>query len=165
MQGSGLNSNYYRIPESSCHYGTIEASDLDSVMAIELGGHAYPWPRTVFQDCFKPGYERWGLWSGEDLMGFAILCWQLDELHLLNLCIKRSDHRSGLGRRLLRFVIARAISESAHCLLLEVRVSNRGAISLYQSEGFSQISYRKNYYPAGHAREDALVMQLALTEG
>lgn len=155
---------YLEISGQVCKFGVLELSDLPAVMSIELGGHAYPWSEAIFTDCFKTGYERWGLWSAGELIGFAILCWQADELHLLNLCVRRTFHRSGLGRRLLRFAIANARSAWARCMLLEVRVSNQAAIRLYGSEGFSEIGLRKEYYPAGHGREDALVMTLPLVE-
>lgn len=146
-----------------CRFGPIELGDLDPVMDIELGGHAYPWTKAVFRDCFKPGYQRWGVWSEGELKGFAILCWQFDELHLLNLCVRRNSHRQGLGRRLLKFAIAKAAAEAARCVLLEVRVSNNGAVELYRKEGFVEVGRRRGYYPAGRAREDALVMTLSLT--
>lgn len=151
-------------------FGVLELADLPAMLAIELGGHAYPWSEAVFRDCFKEGYERWGLWStnesgsASELAGYALLCWQFDELHLLNLCVRRTLHRCGLGRRLLRFALAKAREARARCVLLEVRASNRAARALYRTEGFSEIGLRKNYYPAGHGREDALVMTLPLAD-
>ncbi|MOA55905.1 ribosomal-protein-alanine N-acetyltransferase [compost metagenome] len=45
-------------------------------------------------------------------------------------------------------------------VLLEVRPSNRSAVSFYQHHGYLQIGVRRGYYPAEQgAREDALVMQ------
>jgi ribosomal-protein-alanine N-acetyltransferase len=46
----------------------------------------------------------------------------------------------------------------AEVCFLEVRRSNSGAISLYESMGFSVVSERKNYYPNGGNNEDALIM-------
>lgn len=156
---------YSGFKEQECRFDVLHPKDLSQMMAIELGGHAYPWTESVFTDCFKPGYQLWGIWAADELAGFAVLVWQYDELHLLNLCIRRIYHRTGLGRRLLRFSIARAWKESAQRILLEVRVSNRAAIQLYRTEGFCEIGRRKNYYPAAHGREDALVMALACNQG
>jgi ribosomal-protein-alanine N-acetyltransferase len=47
-------------------------------------------------------------------------------------------------------------------LFLEVRVSNRPAVSLYEGFGFSEMAVRARYYPDG---EDARVMHLHLPEG
>ena len=45
----------------------------------------------------------------------------------------------------------------ADTAFLEVRASNRPAIALYLSEGFSEVGQRRGYYPDGEGREDALV--------
>ncbi|WP_425459962.1 ribosomal protein S18-alanine N-acetyltransferase [Hydrocarboniclastica marina] len=157
-----MRAPYVTIPEEQCHFGELSLHDLGSILSIERSGHAFPWTETVFKDCFKPGYDCWGLWSGGELHGFAILARQYDELHLLNLCIHRSFQGAGLGRRLLRYAVAQAQAASARCMLLEVRASNRAAIALYVNEGFATIGYRKDYYPAGNGREDAQVMSLNL---
>jgi ribosomal-protein-alanine N-acetyltransferase len=41
-----------------------------------------------------------------------------------------------------------------------VRVSNEPAKSLYQKQGYKEVTVRKRYYPDG---EDALIMQKNLT--
>jgi ribosomal-protein-alanine N-acetyltransferase len=160
-----LQRTYSEISSADRQFGPLALADLESILAIELGSHSHPWSAAVFRDCFKAGYERWGLWSSGELVGFAILCWQFDELHLLNLCVRHNCRRLGLGRRLLRFAIASARAASSRCMLLEVRVSNQGAIELYKKEGFTEIGRRKDYYPAAYGREDALVMTLPFTAG
>ncbi|MGH6740003.1 MAG: GNAT family N-acetyltransferase, partial [Bradyrhizobium sp.] len=50
----------------------------------------------------------------------------------------------------------------AAIVFLEVRPSNAAAIALYTSAGFAGIATRRSYYPAGDAREDAVVMELML---
>ena len=47
-------------------------------------------------------------------------------------------------------------------LYLEVRPSNTRAVHLYQRIGFEGIALRRDYYPADHGREDALVMRMTL---
>jgi len=47
-------------------------------------------------------------------------------------------------------------------MFLEVRVSNRNAIRLYESTGFNEMAIRPRYYPAANGREDAMLMGLAL---
>jgi len=76
----------------------------------------------------------------------------------------------GLGRRMLRRVLALARQREADTAFLEVRASNKGAIRLYQAEGFDEIGLRKGYYPSADAsadpsrdnREDAVLMARAL---
>jgi ribosomal-protein-alanine N-acetyltransferase len=88
------------------------------------------------------------------------------ECHLLNLCVHPLFQRLGIARRMLRRLLALARREDADTAFLEVRVSNRGAIALYRTEGFDEIGLRKGYYPCADAdpsrREDALMMARAL---
>jgi [ribosomal protein S18]-alanine N-acetyltransferase len=47
-------------------------------------------------------------------------------------------------------------------MFLEVRVSNKTAISLYENMGFCEMAIRRGYYPAAQGREDAVLMGLAI---
>ena len=76
------------------------------------------------------------------------------------------SRREGIGRKLLLQFVDDARRLYAEQLFLEVRVSNRGAIALYEAVGFVAIARRVAYYPPGQpggAREDALVMRCALS--
>ena len=55
-----------------------------------------------------------------------------------------------------------ARQQGAESALLEVRPSNRPAIDLYLSLGFSEAGLRRDYYPAERGREDALVLVCTL---
>ena len=50
----------------------------------------------------------------------------------------------------------------ARRMLLEVRPSNRQAVTFYLRSGFTQIGVRRGYYPAAAGREDALVFDKEL---
>ena len=55
-----------------------------------------------------------------------------------------------------------AKGKKAERMFLEVRPSNTRAVGLYEKLGYAQIGKRKNYYPAGDGREDALVYSIDL---
>jgi len=64
----------------------------------------------------------------------------------------------GLGRRLLRELLAAAAERGARRVFLEVRADNIAAQSLYRAFGFTEIGRRPRYYrPDGM---DALVLRL-----
>jgi ribosomal-protein-alanine acetyltransferase len=64
----------------------------------------------------------------------------------------------GLGRRLLRELLAAAAERGARRVFLEVRADNTAAQSLYRAFGFTEIGRRPRYYrPDGM---DALVLRL-----
>jgi len=70
--------------------------------------------------------------------------------------------RRGIGRELLRFVMKLAHGYEATRIFLEVRPSNVAARALYASAGFAEIGVRRDYYPAGERREDAVVLERML---
>ena len=59
-------------------------------------------------------------------------------------------------------LIAELEKRDVFTLWLEVRASNVGARTLYESLGFNEATVRRNYYPAKEGREDAIVMALPL---
>ncbi len=63
---------------------------------------------------------------------------------------------------LLTFIMDKAREHGALNMFLEVRVSNKVAISLYEKKGFNEMAIRPRYYPAENGREDAMLMGAAL---
>lgn len=132
--------------------------DLAQVLDIERQCQSHPWPETVFRDCFRENYYFWAACHENKLIGFAVVAYLVDEAHLLNLCVHPRSQRKGVGRLLLRHVMAKALHEGIQKIILEVRVSNRTASRLYASEGFEVIGQRRGYYPSADGHEDARVM-------
>lgn len=144
----------------------MREEDLERVLAVEVAAYATPWTEGIFRDCLRVRYcclvaERDG-----QLLGHAVMSVAVGECHILNLCVHPAHQRQGLGRRLLRRLLALARRQDADTAFLEVRVSNRGAVDLYRSEGFDEIGLRKGYYPVAQGppgrREDAVLMGRAL---
>lgn len=76
------------------------------------------------------------------------------------LAVTPEHRRCGLGRTLLRALLAEAYQRGVLDMFLEVRADNEGAMALYSSEGFGVIDRRVGYYqPDG---VDAVVMRLEL---
>ena len=67
----------------------------------------------------------------------------------------------GVGRALLRELLARARSQGMGQLFLEVRASNQAARALYESEGFEELAAVPSYYR--NPVEDAVTMGVALS--
>ena len=145
-------------------YRRMTAADLDAVIAIEDAIYPYPWTRGNFSDALVAGYHCWMVECGGGAVGYTVVMVAAGEAHLLNLSVADAWQRRGLGRELLNFVYKLARDCGAVKILLEVRPSNRAAIALYSAAGFAEIAVRRGYYPAGDAREDALVLQLELQQ-
>lgn len=82
-----------------------------------------------------------------------------DEVEVLLVVVAASMRRRGLARALLEHALARA--KDARHAHLEVRASNRAAITLYEGLGFVATGRRPRYYAGG---EDALSMRRTLAE-
>jgi len=132
--------------------------DIELVMAIETAAYPYPWTAGNFRDCLKSGYYACILEADETMIGYAVMSSGAGEAHVLNICIRPESQGTGLGRALLHSLEGEGRQRNADMMLLEVRTSNKTAISLYDSMGFNELGCRKNYYPARDGREDALVM-------
>jgi ribosomal-protein-alanine N-acetyltransferase len=143
-------------------YRRMCAEDLDAVTAIERDVYTHPWTRGNFSDSLDAGYHCWIAESGGLIIGYTVVMIAAGEAHLLNMSVAGEWQRRGLGSELLRFVIKLARDYAANRIYLEVRPSNAAARALYGGAGFAEIAVRRDYYPAGDGREDAVVMELAL---
>ena|SRR5436190_73295 len=89
-----------------------------------------------------------------------LLAWAVaDELHLIHIATHPNDRRKGAGRALMHTLVGYAVEHRSRLVLLEVRRTNRAAIRLYRSFGFSAMGLRRRYYTDG---EDAVEMMLVL---
>ena len=98
----------------------------------------------------------------EEVNAYGIMSIAAGESHVLNLCVCPAWHGCGLGRQLLAKLLEVARDHRAGTMLLEVRPSNRRALRLYESMGFSEVGVRRGYYPARNGREDALLLAMDL---
>jgi ribosomal-protein-alanine acetyltransferase len=145
------------------------SADLDAVMAIETA---------VF------GTDAWSRATvhGElaSVHGYYLVAFPPDDprrieayagLHAPNnepqadiqtIAVAATARRHGLGRALMRQLIAQARERGAREVFLEVRADNPTAKALYDDLGFEAIAVRPKYYqPDG---VDAIVMRLTIPE-
>jgi len=132
--------------------------DAEALAALEAGAVGHPWTVTHYLDSLA-SHHCWVLEDGGRLVASVIWSLVVDEAELLNIVVDPAYRGRGLGRRLLRHLIANAGTRRIH---LEVRESNAPARALYLSQGFRQLGMRKNYYPAeslsAGQREHAILM-------
>jgi [ribosomal protein S18]-alanine N-acetyltransferase len=156
--------------ESSLFMRPMTQKDLGAIMMVETVIYPFPWTEANFRDSIKAGYDAWMLFDdstaeskGKPFVGYCLLMWSMDEIHILNFSIDQTQQRQGWGMRMIRWLGHNGYQRGARALLLEVRPSNLSAICLYEKAGFVELGRRKNYYPS-HAgsKEDAIVMQASL---
>ena len=141
---------------------TMSEGDLSSVIEIEKRAYPLPWSIGIFRDCLNVGYHCYVYESEAKVLAYTIMSAAAGEAHLLNICIDPDRQGQGIGRWVLNEVIRQARARQAETLFLEVRMSNKVARHLYESEGFNEIGRRFDYYPSLSGREDALVFARTL---
>ena len=105
--------------------------------------------------------NRLSLWlvavDNEKVIGYVGSQTVLGETDMMNIAV-HPDHRGqGIATDLIVGLISALEQRGSHSLMLEVRVSNDPAISVYQKLGFAEVGRRKNYYR--NPKEDALILR------
>lgn len=140
----------------------MKVADLAAIVPIEEANFSHPWTRGNFVDSLNAGHSAWVVESAGELVAYAVLMMVLDEVHLLDISVHQACQGQGVGRQLLAHLMDVGRSHGGANMFLEVRVSNKTAIALYEQMGFNEMGIRRNYYPAKDGREDAVLMGVAL---
>lgn len=142
----------------------MQEGDLDTIMTIEKDTYRFPWTRGIFHDCLHVGYSCWVFESESGIEAYGVMSMGAGEAHILTVVVYEFSRGKGLGNMLMQHLLHIARSYKVHSVLLEVRPSNKTAISLYHKLGFNEVGLRPNYYPAEQGREDALIMALTFED-
>ena len=131
--------------------------DLPAIEAIERRSYRTPWSRTMFSgEVSRPGSRCYGAFMDRALVGYLIVSRYTDAWHIMNVAVDEPFRRHGVARQLLETLLAETDADDTRGYTLEGRVSNAGAIRLYESLGFRPSGIRRGYYTDD--REDALIM-------
>jgi diamine N-acetyltransferase len=128
-------------PGSRADLAGIVALETAADTAMWLGETGLAWHERALVD---PDQELLVAEDRGTLAGFAVLVGVGDgggrDIELRRMAVDPAMRGAGLGRWLLREVVARARDEhAAHRLLLDVKKHNNRAIALYESEGFAPV--------------------------
>ncbi|NJN48459.1 MAG: GNAT family N-acetyltransferase [Candidatus Competibacteraceae bacterium] len=91
----------------------------------------------------------------EQLMGFAIMRFRLEEAHLLLLAVDPLCRQRGIGRQLVDWLEKSARTAGITTIYLEVRADNQAARAFYGALGYHDLYLIPGYY---QGREPALRM-------
>lgn len=148
--------------------------DIDAIVALERVTQFAPhWPRTTYAEILQPSatdVRRWVIVAEQNrfqaritssaLTGFLVYAMQGDEAEIESVVVAAAAQGKGIGTALTRAALADCAAGGARHITLEVRASNRSAITLYRSLGFAQVALRAGYYR--DPGEEGVVMQLKL---
>jgi len=136
----------------------LETGDLARVEEIEREAYPTPWSRSMFDaELRKPSSLALGAFTeADELVGYAFVSRYVDAWHVMNVAVSIAYRRRGIAAALLERLFDVTAADPRRGYTLEVRVSNTGAIALYDRLGFESRGVRRGYYTDN--REDALIM-------
>ena len=135
----------------------LQLRDLAAIEVIERSAYPTPWSRSMFAgELSKPSSICLGAFDEDVLVGYLITSRYVDAWHVMNVAVAPDLRRHGIATRLLGRLFELTATDDRRGYTLEVRVSNTGAIALYEGVGFETRGVRRGYYTDN--REDALIM-------
>jgi [ribosomal protein S18]-alanine N-acetyltransferase len=136
----------------------LETDDLDAVEVIERESYPTPWSRSMVDaGRHKSSPRALGAFTEDGvLVGYAFVSRYVDAWHVMNVAVAHAYRRRGIAVALLERLFDVTGTDPRRGYTLEVRVSNTGAIALYERLGFEARGVRRGYYTDN--REDALIM-------
>lgn len=107
-----------------------------------------PWSEESFLgEVDNPVAQYIVLEEAGEILGFAGIWCVVDEAQVMNIGIAPQGQGRGLGKQLMKALMAEGRSHGCVVMTLEVKAGNTRAISLYEGLGFERNGLRKDYYP------------------
>ena len=132
------------------------AQERDEILALEETSFSNPWTPAAFDTMLEsPASGLWVARDGAQIVAFCACYVFADYLEINTLAVAPARRRQGIGRRVLREILATTGARSA---TLDVRASNLAAIRLYAGLGFTVEGTRPGYYE--NPKEDGLILWL-----
>lgn len=138
----------------------MDIKDLDEVHPIASSFSLNPWSKNMFVGEMQNPFSYCFIIRIQDVSNHPVLgfiCFRNveDESELLNICVHPQHRQLGVGKRLMQFYIGFCSKKKIKTFYLEVNVSNRSAVNLYQSFSYKLLGIRKSFY---ERKFDALLM-------
>jgi ribosomal-protein-alanine N-acetyltransferase len=146
-----------------CRVRSAEPSDIGALGEIDALAYGRPGREAQLERfCREDNRQLLVILASQSPCGYLAYSQVLDEASIEDVVVDPQCQGTGLGRQLLQASFEDMKRRGAAICLLEVRASNAAAIALYRSCGFQLDGERRNYYPAEHGRENALLMSRQL---
>lgn len=135
----------------------MREADAKAVVKLEEEAFSRPWSAQGFADAMKQSDNIFLVAEEEGkILGYLGMYVSLDEGEITNIAVSSKERCRGIGSTLIEELIKQSRQRSIVRIVLEVRVSNAGAIRFYERSGFKNCGVRKNFYE--FPKEDAFIM-------
>lgn len=125
----------------------LESFKSDDIYSIEL-------IRFLCSFCYDNSYIYI---ENNRVIGYIITCIEGSSAHIISIAVRRDFRGRGVGSALLCTALRLLENGRVNRVYLEVRTSNKNAISLYEKAGFKVVEILRNYYSDG---EDGYKMEI-----
>ena len=92
--------------------------------------------------------------------GFAIMEFGDERAHLVLLAVRPSHRRTGIGQRMLEWLLESARCAGIASIHLELRAANEAARRFYRAMGFYETVLVPGYYRSGEGRKEGALRML-----
>ena len=138
----------------------IKADMLYEIAEIEKECFSNSYGYSVLQSTINaPTFLGFAEVDGDSVKGYLLATVVLDEANIDRIAVKKDYRNQKIATRLINEFEKVLYAKKVNNVFLEVRRSNQVAINLYKSQGYKNLSERKNYYENG---EDALIFKKSL---
>lgn len=135
----------------------LTAEDVEEVSRIEQETFSMPWQPQDFLEMVEADYAYYYVAEiDNEIAGCCGIRNMAGEGEITNVVVAEKFRRRGIGRALMEYMLKEAKLHGMESATLEVRVSNKNAIHLYESLGFRGEGVRPDFYEK--PKEDALIM-------
>lgn len=135
----------------------MQQADLEEVSRLEASIFSMPWSKEGFAASLA--MENGVFLVAEEegvIIGYCGMIASIEEGEITNVAVAPQARRRGVGDKLIQEIICCAKVRGINRIVLEVRVSNTGAIHLYEKNQFVSVGVRKGFYEK--PKEDAYIM-------
>lgn len=140
----------------------LTSEHLGGVAELERLSFSEPWSENSLSLLLDGNNFGIVALDGDAVVAYVGVTCVLDEGSVTNVATHPDHRRRGIGRQILRRMLAEAADRGIASVFLEVRESNSAARALYASEGFSECGVRRNFY--SHPVESAVQMVYYINE-
>ena len=130
----------------------MSLTDLENIKEILVSDFDDFWNYSILKDELSNANSYYLVAKlDNEILGFAGIKYVLNDADIMNIVVKKSKRKSGIGSLLLKNIIELCKKLNVSTLFLEVNEKNLPAISLYKKFGFEEVGFRKNYYKENNA--------------
>lgn len=135
----------------------MKAEDVPEISRLEQEAFSMPWSEEDFEGMIRSENARYYVAEKDGvILGGCGLYIVLEEGSITNVVIRREARNQGVGTELMRHMMEMCGRDGVKAFTLEVRVSNKAAIHMYEKVGFVSEGIRPGFYEK--PVEDAVIM-------